>query len=302
MKNPAFPLYANDFYVDTITWELDELGLYTRLLFIQWANGPLENDPKKLAKIAITSLKNFIRLWETVSSKFVENENGCLINTRLEEVRQERLAFIEKQRNKGRKSAKKRWGKNVTTVTPPVESPAKPKLQPPLQPDDKPESNLSSSSSSLEEEKDIKKEKPADQSSESTPTDPPPEGNKPSKKKAPVSAYAAQMFVTFWTAYPARNGKKLDKEETFRRYCLIAEAELELVNTAARNYADSEMIQKGIGVKDPKRFLLDGKGHEYWRQWIEPESKHNDGTNKQNAKRSYEPGEHDPFDGLGKDC
>jgi uncharacterized protein YdaU (DUF1376 family) len=59
MKNPAFPLYVNDFYVDTITWELDELGLYTRLLFIQWANGPLENDPKKLAKIANISLKKF---------------------------------------------------------------------------------------------------------------------------------------------------------------------------------------------------------------------------------------------------
>ncbi|OPY03528.1 MAG: hypothetical protein A4E60_00193 [Syntrophorhabdus sp. PtaB.Bin047] len=110
------------------------------------------------------------------------------------------------------------------------------------------------------------------------------------------------MFTAFWSAYPARNGKKLDKEETFRRYCLIAEAELELVNTAAKNYADSEMIQKGIGIKDPKRFLLDGKGHEYWRQWIEPENKRNDGTNKQNAKRSHEPGEQDPFDKLGKDC
>jgi hypothetical protein len=234
-----------------------------------------------------------------VSSKFVLIDEGKLANLRLEEVRQERIVFIEKQRSKGRKSAKKRWEKHLTTVTTPVE----PELPPRLQPGFQPKSNLSSSSSSsLEEEKDIKKEKPADQSSEETPTDNPPKGDKPTQNKVPVSAYFTQMFTAFWSAYPARNGKKLDKEETFRRYCLIAEAELELVNTAAKNYADSEMIQKGIGIKDPKRFLLDGKGNEYWRQWIEPENKRNDGTNRQNPRRSHEPGEQDPFDRLGKDC
>lgn len=195
----------------------------------------------------------------------------------------------EKDRVKrAKKAAAKRWGsrddaKSIADSIADSSQKAMPKHA---------KSNAPSPTPSPKEKENIKKKKLGDKSSKETPT----------KNKAPIPTYTVQMFDAFWASYPSRNGKKLEKEETFRRYCLISVEELELVNTAAKNYADSEMIQKGIGVKDPKRFLMDGKGNEYWRQWIEPEEKRNDGTNRRNNKRNLAPGEQDPFEGLGKDC
>ena len=37
-KTPAFQLYAADFYMDTNSWSIDEIGIYTRLLFSEWVN------------------------------------------------------------------------------------------------------------------------------------------------------------------------------------------------------------------------------------------------------------------------
>ena len=136
MKSPAFQLYAGDFFVDTITWDLDELGLYTRLLFIEWTNGPLPSDPKRLAKIAGTSLKKFNYLFEMVSPKFIQNGEGFLINERLEETRQAQKQFIENQREKGKKRASERWAGHIATATKR------------LQPEGKPEHSSSSSTSS----------------------------------------------------------------------------------------------------------------------------------------------------------
>ncbi len=49
-KAPAFQLYAADFYMDTNTWSIEEIGIYTRLLFSEWVNGPLPNDETRLAR------------------------------------------------------------------------------------------------------------------------------------------------------------------------------------------------------------------------------------------------------------
>lgn len=78
-------------------------------------------------------------------------------------------------------------------------------------------------------------------------------------------------FAHFWENYPPRNGKKLEQPQTFTLYCLLSLEELPLVNQAARNYAQSELVKRGVGIKDPKRFLRDGNGNGYWREWIEPE-------------------------------
>ncbi len=92
----------------------------------------------------------------------------------------------------------------------------------------------------------------------------------PQKKKETLTKERyAPFFEEFWKNYPARNGKKLEKSETLRKYCTLTEADLSVCNQAVINYANSESIQKGIGIKDPKRFLKD----DYWREWIEPEKK-----------------------------
>lgn len=106
-KAPAFQLYSNDFFVDTITWELDELGLYSRLLFVEWSNGPLPNDHKKLAKIAGISPKKFSNLFQIVSQKFIENDDGNLINVRLEQEREKQYKYSESRKD----IANKRWEK-----------------------------------------------------------------------------------------------------------------------------------------------------------------------------------------------
>lgn len=74
------------------------------------------------------------------------------------------------------------------------------------------------------------------------------------------------FFDEFWKTYPSRNGKKLGKGETLKKFFQLKETDLPLILQAARNYAASEDVKNGIGIRDPKRFLKDG----YWREWIEP--------------------------------
>lgn len=79
-------------------------------------------------------------------------------------------------------------------------------------------------------------------------------------------------FDEFWAIYPARNGKRLGKIPSQRRFDKLSEADQALCLTATRNYANCKMIKSGYGIKDPERFLWDGRNHyEYWREWIEPE-------------------------------
>jgi len=89
------------------------------------------------------------------------------------------------------------------------------------------------------------------------------------------ATYSAS-FDIFWSNYPDRNGKKVGKPQTFKYYCLLKIDELPSCNQAAKNYAESERVRDGIGIKDPERFLLSGRGKdkiEYWREWVEPERK-----------------------------
>jgi len=135
-KPPAFQIYAQDFDMDTATWENDEVGAYLRLLFYEWINGCLPNNIYKLSKIVRESEKKFRGKWENLSTKFILNGNGLLINKRLEETRQSQLKYRESQSEKGKRSAEKRWGDRVTGVITTVTE----RLQP--------EGNSSSSSSS----------------------------------------------------------------------------------------------------------------------------------------------------------
>lgn len=78
-----------------------------------------------------------------------------------------------------------------------------------------------------------------------------------------ASEAVALRFQEFWQAYPARNGKKLEKAVTESRFQKLSPADQALAVRAARNYADSLRGQE-ISAKDPKRFFRD----EYWRDWI----------------------------------
>ena len=157
-KAPAFPLYASDFDMDTATWENYEIGIYFRLLLYEWVNGGIPNDLESIARIvrepiAKPNNKRFSekfkrnlcefeeKLKRNVREKFTENGKGLLVNSRMENIRQEKAYYIESQREKGIKSARKRWKGHITRVTTTV----KKRLQP--------EDNLSSSSSSSSSKK-----------------------------------------------------------------------------------------------------------------------------------------------------
>jgi hypothetical protein len=80
-------------------------------------------------------------------------------------------------------------------------------------------------------------------------------------------------FDEFWEIYPPRNGRKLEKAEAYKRFEMLKEEEIPLVLKAVKEYADNQDIKNGIGIRDPKRFLRDGKGNQYWKEWLNGETK-----------------------------
>ncbi len=93
------------------------------------------------------------------------------------------------------------------------------------------------------------------------------------KKKVFKETYKP-FFDDFWTVYPSRNGKKLEPGKTFDLFCQLKPCEALLCIHAAKNYANSQMVRDGVGIRDPKRFLMSGRGkhkEQFWREWIEPE-------------------------------
>lgn len=79
------------------------------------------------------------------------------------------------------------------------------------------------------------------------------------------------LFEEFWSLYPARRGKKLEKAKAIKNFSRLTPEDQQLVMVAVRNYSSSELVSKGFGVKDPHRWICDGQGNEPWRDWIEPE-------------------------------
>lgn len=107
-ESPAFQLYAADFYMDTLTWDTDDIGVYFCLLMAEWVNGPLDNDTRKLAKIAKKTHQKFIKNWSKISQKFSKLDTGKLANLRLEEEREKQHKYSESRR----KAADTRWNKD----------------------------------------------------------------------------------------------------------------------------------------------------------------------------------------------
>jgi uncharacterized protein YdaU (DUF1376 family) len=101
-NSPSYQMYAQDFDMDTATWEIEEIGAYMRLLNYEWINGGLPDNTYKLSKIVRISERKFKKTWENLREKFHLNGNGLLINSRMEEVREKQRKFIESQSQKGK--------------------------------------------------------------------------------------------------------------------------------------------------------------------------------------------------------
>lgn len=80
-----------------------------------------------------------------------------------------------------------------------------------------------------------------------------------------------QSFEEFWNTYPMRSGKRLGKQEALKKWRLLSSKDQSQVLIAVRHYASSKTVSEGIGIKDPHRWLRNGKKDEPWREWLEPE-------------------------------
>src|SRR5437763_15843580 len=95
-KPPAYQHYAKDWLVGTAQLTLEEQGAFLRLLDHQWERGPLEHDPKALARLLGVSVRTFGRLWKQLAPHFPVSGNGHgsrVANVRLEEQRAELAAY-----------------------------------------------------------------------------------------------------------------------------------------------------------------------------------------------------------------
>lgn len=120
---PAFQLYAADFYMDTVSWPIEAVGIYTRLLFYQWVNGSIPNDEKELARIAgcgVAKLKKNFNFWST---KFTKKDDNNLINERLEKTRNKQLEYKEKQAISGRNGGLKKQENRLKEPSEPTSKP-----------------------------------------------------------------------------------------------------------------------------------------------------------------------------------
>jgi hypothetical protein len=79
-------------------------------------------------------------------------------------------------------------------------------------------------------------------------------------------------FEQFWEAYPKRNGKRLGKPEALRKWGAMSVLDKSQILIAVRNYANGRDALAGIGIRDPHRFLQDGKGNQPWREWLMPDT------------------------------
>lgn len=110
---PAFQLYAADFYMDTISWSNEEIGMYFRLLMCEWINGPLPFEARKLQHICQMGAKKWHKRWQIVGEKFKLNGDGKLVNERLEKVREEQLVYREKQSESGKRGIEAKRKKGI---------------------------------------------------------------------------------------------------------------------------------------------------------------------------------------------
>ena len=93
--SPAFPCYAENFFTDVITWSNEEVGCYLRLLLIEWTNGHLPFDAKKLRKICQISEKKWPKIWNQIATKLQVDEKDCIYNERLELERDKQIKYSE---------------------------------------------------------------------------------------------------------------------------------------------------------------------------------------------------------------
>tara|TARA_R100000808_G_scaffold21732_1_gene46998 strand:+ start:1359 stop:2417 length:1059 start_codon:yes stop_codon:yes gene_type:complete len=123
---PFFPLYASDFLndEDVALVPNDAVGIYIKLLCRQWIEGSLPSCTGSLSRLSGEDEDSFVYLWELLSHKFPEGEDGRLRNPRLaaERDKAESIHSRKSQGGKTRKAQRKQDSTVESTVDSTVDS------------------------------------------------------------------------------------------------------------------------------------------------------------------------------------
>ncbi len=113
-KSPAYQHYAADFLTDTASWTNEEVGAYQRLLDYAWINRGIPQDPARIAIIVSVSADYFQeKLWPTLSTKWIQNGHGNLVNPRQEIEREKQKEYRDRQSESGKKGAAAKKEKGI---------------------------------------------------------------------------------------------------------------------------------------------------------------------------------------------
>jgi len=104
---PWFPFYAADWLTDPDVRAMTyaERGLYLECLCMQWREGSIPSDVKRLARITGAPAK----LLHRILGKFEPSRDGELQNARMEKVRREQRKAQRQRSQKARDAANARW-------------------------------------------------------------------------------------------------------------------------------------------------------------------------------------------------
>jgi uncharacterized protein YdaU (DUF1376 family) len=107
-----FTLYYQRLLTSTVGWKDSELGAYLRLLIYQFDKGSIPSDLSSIARIAPSAKKH----WPLLSTKFVDDGSGRLVNKFMQEVRNERIELSQINSENGRKGGRPRGKRNESEI------------------------------------------------------------------------------------------------------------------------------------------------------------------------------------------
>lgn len=104
---PWLRFYPQDFMGDGKVQMMNatERGIYISLLCHEWSEGPIPDDPERMARVCGTDPGTMAEAWPQVRPCFNETKAGRLVQPRLEEEREKAL----EKREQARRAARARW-------------------------------------------------------------------------------------------------------------------------------------------------------------------------------------------------
>lgn len=92
------------------------------------------------------------------------------------------------------------------------------------------------------------------------------DNNEEVKKLRSKKIFYSDIFLSFWSAYPDREGKKINKSEALVQFNKLQNGDREQVISAAKKYGDyCRKVERS--PKDAFRWLRDG----LWKEWVSDE-------------------------------